>query len=292
MQLVLELTRACNYTCPFCYVKTACLQPIAADCLNRLRSLAVIKDLDVALSGGEPTLVSNLEEVVDVLRPVTKTLAVLTNGSQPLRVSQLDVDSVQVSLDGGPSAHDRLRGSKGAFDRCLETIDLCAAAGKRVTAQATISTLNYAELPVLFELLGAQPIAALRISAVAGGNFSLSIDQKRRLVNQICREAYKRPHTYPITTNLCHRKDALAYYGQIGRLAPTLWFADLSRGACRCIFPESRHVIGFPDEFLSPDLRWHCACKTASDAIACLGEEGDDIVTLDDSYGYLSESEQ
>lgn len=87
---------------------------------------SILKDVEyIVVTGGEPTLRSDLKEVYDILHKACPkaTLQLSTNGLLPFRV----IDAAQhclkegmkfdvgISLDGIGKAHDEIRGRKGNF---------------------------------------------------------------------------------------------------------------------------------------------------------------------------------
>ena len=127
--LLLNVTEACNFACPTCYAdarspgKPDPIEPSLADLLNTVDKVAAReagKLSVVMLSGGEPTVRRDLEELLRQLfeRPVTRVM-INTNGRRIARDERFlkflhkNRDRVEVYLqyDGlRPSTHLALRG--------------------------------------------------------------------------------------------------------------------------------------------------------------------------------------
>ncbi len=136
--LVFFVTRRCNLACPHCLVQgLPCPasspggRELDADEVRRMaRTLPRL--LEVTLTGGEPFLREDLLELAlpFVLGRRTRRLNVVTNGAYGDRVAAfvegllrtpLQHLGVQVSLDGPPGVHDRLRAMPGAHEQAVET---------------------------------------------------------------------------------------------------------------------------------------------------------------------------
>ncbi|MEQ8763807.1 MAG: radical SAM protein [Planctomycetota bacterium] len=87
----------------------------------------------ITISGGEPFLREDLEEIVAMAQVFTEVRAfgTITNGLRPRRIADtvgaiLDRGiflGVDVSLDGIGAAHDEVRGRPGNFEKVCETLD-------------------------------------------------------------------------------------------------------------------------------------------------------------------------
>jgi MoaA/NifB/PqqE/SkfB family radical SAM enzyme len=85
--------------------------------------------LAVQLTGGEPLLHPELEEVISALQPSKLFVSLVTNGSRTtrerLRRLQLrGLDNICISLDAWePTIHDRQRGRPGSHDEALTALE-------------------------------------------------------------------------------------------------------------------------------------------------------------------------
>ena len=107
------------------------------------------------LSGGEPTLRKDLEEIVDVLRPKARTLEISTNGLlgnrlEPIISKHPDV-KIRFSLDGIGASNDRIRGEADGFTKKVTTMKrLKALGGKDLGFGVVIQEQNATQLNDLF----------------------------------------------------------------------------------------------------------------------------------------------
>lgn len=134
----IELTEACNFRCLYCYQSHVPqhLYDSAADRILRYLSkkMLKVKHLHVNWFGGEPLLRLNaLASMSEKLREQARrtgcsfTQFITTNGylltpAIARRLAGLDIENVQITLDGDQQSHDRLRvlaSGKGTYERVL-----------------------------------------------------------------------------------------------------------------------------------------------------------------------------
>ena len=129
------VTYACQATCEHC--SAASLHDPAKERdrldLDEVRKLAkqafALGAYEVNLTGGEPTLLKNLEDLVGCFAPERTFIGVNTNGMLIDRDRVMDlwdagVDLLKMSLDSDDIAeHDRNRGMPGCYEHVLEVLD-------------------------------------------------------------------------------------------------------------------------------------------------------------------------
>ncbi|HEV2317221.1 MAG TPA: GTP 3',8-cyclase MoaA [Thermoplasmata archaeon] len=136
--LRISLTQRCNLRCVFCHMEG---QPVAREELTVAEIARVVRagthvGIDrVKLTGGEPTLRTDLPEIIAAIRPHVREISMTTNallldGLAPtLRAAGLDRVNVSLpSLDA--STYHRLTGVDGV-DRVLRGIRAAGEAGLR-----------------------------------------------------------------------------------------------------------------------------------------------------------------
>ncbi len=141
MNLSIILTYRCNSRCSMCHIwqhPTLPAEEMTPATLARLPS-----GLDrILITGGEPTLRRDLEEVVDILLPKARRLVISTNGLQADKLERIarahpDV-AFRISMDGLGLKNDTLRGERNGFARKQETLRRLATAGTRQVGLATV----------------------------------------------------------------------------------------------------------------------------------------------------------
>ena len=134
--LRISLTQRCNLACVFCHMEG---QPVSTEELTPAEIEAVVRAgaevgiRHVKLTGGEPTLRTDLLEIVRRIRPHVRELSMTTNGirlgpiAADLRAAGLDRVNISLpSLD--PATYKELTGVDGAA-RTVEGIRAAVLAG-------------------------------------------------------------------------------------------------------------------------------------------------------------------
>lgn len=136
--LQLPITYKCNCDCIMCGMhEKQSLTNFSVKELNSILENDLYKCVkSVGVNGGEPFLVLNLDEYIEVLLtrlPKLENIYIITNGSLTNRTLELlekikgicginNVSlSVSVSIDGVAQTHDLVRGLKGVFEKAFET---------------------------------------------------------------------------------------------------------------------------------------------------------------------------
>lgn len=135
--LVYSVTRKCNSRCVMCNIwKDEYCQELTLQEIKNILCGAFFSKLKyVNLTGGEPFLRKDLAEIVSIFGelPHLKAIQIPTNGFLTQKIvettdsilRQLSPDiylSISVSIDGDESIHDKIRGTKGAYDKATKTL--------------------------------------------------------------------------------------------------------------------------------------------------------------------------
>lgn len=111
----------------------------------------------VNVTGGEPFLRDDLEEVVKILRKKTDRLVISSNGFFTERILKLfekrkDI-GIRISIEGLPKVNDELRGIKDGFDRGIRTlIELSHRGINDIGFGITVSDRNAKDMIELYHL--------------------------------------------------------------------------------------------------------------------------------------------
>lgn len=138
-EVTLELTRGCNLSCPFCYVRllgnrqeTGDLR--ASEWLLFLEELADARVFLVGFVGGEPFVYPGFGELVDKVRCLPMRFKVFSNGTLldeawAERLANTGrCHYVQISVDGREAEHDAVRG-KGNWRKAVQALRNLKACG-------------------------------------------------------------------------------------------------------------------------------------------------------------------
>jgi 12,18-didecarboxysiroheme deacetylase len=199
--VVWNITRRCNLKCVHCYAHAKDM--VFENELTTEEGKALIDDLAqfgspvILFSGGEPTIRKDLPELADHavkrgMRAVISTNGTLITADMAKTLKEIGLSYVGISLDGMEEIHDRFRGVKGSFQKTLEGIRNCQAAGIKVGLRFTINKRNAIEVPQVFDLLESMDIPRVCFyHLVYTGRGSelvkddLSHDETRRMVDLI-----------------------------------------------------------------------------------------------------------
>ena len=167
--VTLYLTDRCNSRCVTCDYWRHGRTNATRDSVERLLpDLAQLGTRVALLSGGEPLLHPEWQEIAALLRDAGLDLWLLTSGlslvKHARRASAL-FDSITVSLDGTCAAtYQAIRGLD-AFDNVCAGIRAAVACGSTVGIRVTLQRANYLELPRFVTL--ARELGAAQVSFLA-----------------------------------------------------------------------------------------------------------------------------
>lgn len=168
-KVTLQLTNRCNLNCRHCLVESG--QGNAVEELSTEEWKRVIDELyylgvyDVVVTGGEIFIRDDIFELLEYMKGKffvnIFTNGLLLDSDKIKKLCELNIYSVQISLDGATAeTNDFIRG-KGTFERILETIKMLVAGGLKVSIASTITKLNFPELNKFVELAGELGVAAI-----------------------------------------------------------------------------------------------------------------------------------
>lgn len=155
-----EVTRACGYRCRHCRAD-AHPRPLpgqldACEGARLVDDLARFRDTILVLTGGDPMLRPDLEELVaraagQGLRvAITPSATAQVTPARLARLRDAGAGMVAVSLDGaGPEAHDGVRGVRGSFARTLAIAAAVRDAGMPLQVNSTLTRGNAGELDAM-----------------------------------------------------------------------------------------------------------------------------------------------
>ena len=130
------LLNNCNLRCKTCSVYNYTYsRPSLIDLQKVVKDDFFSKVLSVGINGGEPFILPNIQEYVNVLLslPKIKNISIISNGILTTKIlEKLEIMyemckgknvklNFTVSLDGYKDIHDKIRGKEGAFDRTIKT---------------------------------------------------------------------------------------------------------------------------------------------------------------------------
>lgn len=182
-----KVTNKCNLRCKHCYLgKLNHSELSKKELMSIAEKLANSNVMEVTITGGEALLVSSLPEIVALFIENDIKVNIFTNAlllekfenkiEKLLGKAPVDKLDFFISVDGLEKSHDDIRG-KGNFKKTINAIKYVTNKGYRVTTNSVLSTLNYKEIPELYELLWNIHVYKIQISNLIDSG-SASSDMK------------------------------------------------------------------------------------------------------------------
>lgn len=182
--MLAELTHRCPLQCPYCSnpleLLKANLELDTRTWLHLFSQAADLGVLQVHLSGGEPTLRRDLEQLIAGLsaRGVYTNLITAGVGIAEGRIeafAEAGLDHLQLSFQGArPVTTDRIGNHRGSHEKKLETARRARAAGLSLTINAPVHRHNIEEVPEFIDLALSLSAERLEIANVQYAGWALA----------------------------------------------------------------------------------------------------------------------
>jgi len=172
--IAINLTKRCNLACDHCYLDATTLKQGTADELTTREVNLILDqvhalnpDAMVVLTGGEPLLREDLEEIIEHGSQLGLFIVAGTNGIQltSSRVHSLQAAGlmgVGVSLDSiYPEKHDNFRGKSGSWQKTMKGLENCREQELSFQVHFTVTRMNRDEIHdiiALSEEIGARVV--------------------------------------------------------------------------------------------------------------------------------------
>ena len=162
MEACVIVTYRCNARCQMCHTwKYPSRQEdeISPEIMDRLPG----GHERLNITGGEPLLRNDIEEIISVLDKKTKRLEISTNGFFTDRILKIAEKfphiTIRISVEGLPKRNDELRGIKDGFDHALRTlINLKEMGVKDIGFGIVISDKNAYDLLDVYHLVSSMDV--------------------------------------------------------------------------------------------------------------------------------------
>lgn len=157
--LELLITNKCNLRCGHCYLGDRGVNELSVDSIKHLlHEFEEMQGLRLLITGGEPLLHREFDEINDILPDFAFRKVLFTNGLllRRKKIGRLNLDEIQISIDGLEDAHDALRGP-GTFRTAMKAVMLCSDAGLDVSVSTMVHPGNledFEKLEKIFRDLG------------------------------------------------------------------------------------------------------------------------------------------
>lgn len=197
--LMLHLLGRCNLTCRHCYMEGGPTREEQLPIKLVVRAVSECSQLGIGalyLTGGEPLLYREFEEVLRSAASIRLQVTVCTNGTllaerHATLLSEAHA-RVNISVDGDAAFHDYFRNSPGAFRTTERGVHRVVQAGIPLTIVSSISQGNLQLLPALVEWAARAGASQFRVQPLLKLGRGLDIldqcltsDQMSRLLLQL-----------------------------------------------------------------------------------------------------------
>ncbi|CAK6476553.1 sporulation killing factor system radical SAM maturase [Peribacillus castrilensis] len=282
----LQLTNGCNLSCAFCYASSGKRYTNELDTdqwLSVLQKLAINGVSDVTLTGGEARLAKGFKRILATASSLFTNVHLFSNGinwreDEIDLVTQLNNVVVQVSVDGTPDIHDRLRGRQGAYHETIHNVKKLTNSKIPTLIAMTINPSNYKSVEHVVEdavLAGVSAFRAgltLPVGRAKDSDFGLS-DNQYNCVNTQLKKCIDKWGDRIILTdwnnegnNGCTDFCTPGYLSWYIRADGTVTPCQIEGAELGNILEDSIHNIGAPDRLLyvrENSKSCHCISKVS-----------------------------
>lgn len=140
----LQITNNCNLKCKHCYINKRSHSKLSVNQVRKiLKEFEEMQGLRVMITGGEPLTHGKFGEINEMLPEFALRKVLFTNGLllDKKVLEKMNVDEIQVSIDGLEDSHDSLRG-RGTFRRAMGSIKKALDSGFEVSVATMIHPIN------------------------------------------------------------------------------------------------------------------------------------------------------
>ncbi len=215
--LFFEITSRCNLFCKHCGSNCIRKGPSLTieDVKKTLRSVLHEQPM-ICLTGGEPLMHPDFFEIAGLVRSMgfywgMTTNATLIDEETAMRLREVGLSTVSVSLDGMEQSHDSLRGQKDAWQRAVRGLQNLQKAGFKPQVTTVLYQDNMDDLDPLYALLCKLGIESWRIinvepigRACESGDLLLKPDQFAQMIAYIRKKRFDPDCKMEVTFGCSH----------------------------------------------------------------------------------------
>lgn len=166
-----EITLRCNLSCLHCGSRASAAR---ADELSTQEALDLVRQLaeagidEVALIGGEAFLRRDWLEIAAAITKSGMLCTMVTGGygiSEKLasEMRRAGIRQCSISIDGMEETHDRLRGKKGSWTACFQSIEYLVKSGIVTTCNTQLNRLSAPELFQIYDTIRTAGVKAWQL---------------------------------------------------------------------------------------------------------------------------------
>lgn len=152
------ITDRCNLDCGYCFKPKFPYNGNESRNVNLAHILANSSATKVILGGGEPSIVKNLAEVINILKQGGKYVSLHTNGLllDDNTISELEVDDIAIPIDSTDKDTQReLRGEKflAIIDKLPHLASTILRRGMGLGYHTVFTAINHLDIPEIYDFI-------------------------------------------------------------------------------------------------------------------------------------------
>jgi MoaA/NifB/PqqE/SkfB family radical SAM enzyme len=229
-----QVTRKCNLGCLYCS-EAGAMPDASFDEIKLMIDKLVKNGLKrICITGGEPLLRSDLEEILSYIKAKGVNITLSTNGYflNKYRLEKLKplIDNIRFSLRGTKEEHNKITGNKLSFDKTIEAMCLSRNVGLPISVVMTVISQNCNQMASVARLCEENGVEKLYFfSLIPRGRAIKVLGKENVAIDKISREHNK-------VMELSRKEN---------------WVIDIKmanftiEGECVLVFPDGR-VVGVP----------------------------------------------
>jgi radical SAM protein with 4Fe4S-binding SPASM domain len=271
-----DCTRRCNLNCEHCGAsKEEYSEELSKEeILKVIDDLVKVKTRMFTVTGGEPFLRKDLLAILAYADRKGLRTGIASNGylidkDLARKIKESNVYSLQISLDGLESTHNKIRNNSQSFERAIKAIKNLQAVNIPILQVATtITKSNFNDLEELFDLLKSLNVKLWRIGIVMpiGRAVDKDLLLDKEELNQLL-QFVKQSNNQGVNVGIAENLPFLARYEEDIREEPVL----CPIGITACCIGVTGNVRGCAEQ---PDIPANIEGNIKDDSILKIWQEG------------------
>ena len=201
-RIFVEITDKCNLNCKHCYGGFACNNNtyLSLDTIDELLRQAIelgVYEFDI--TGGEPLLYKDLEQVLSKLYDAGMLVSIFTNltlmTEEHLEMfKKYGVKKIITSIDSCyDHIHDEFRGKKGSFDKTLKNLYLIKESGIEIAVNTMIGNHNIKYIDKMVSFLKSLEVPFV-LDVITNEGRAVGLNEDMNLSASIIKEIFNKFH--------------------------------------------------------------------------------------------------
>jgi MoaA/NifB/PqqE/SkfB family radical SAM enzyme len=191
-----QVTRRCNLKCIYCSEADTLPDAKLSDIKKMIDKLVSHGLKRISITGGEPLLRDDIEEILKYVKEKNVNITLSTNGmcldEKKLGRLRPYIDNIRFSIRGLKKIHNQITGNNQSFDKVIESIKLCRKIGLPISVVATIVTENYQHMEEIARLCEDKGVEKLYFFSLIPRGRAIKIYNKECVtIDKISREYNK-----------------------------------------------------------------------------------------------------